>query len=73
MTLENLYAKFKDHVGNSMGKWVFRYQLDTDESSDQTEQMHRMIFVLGFYGPVNPMGSCQAQSVLPNHTFTGQA
>ena len=29
-------------------------------------------FVLRFYGPVNPMGSCRAQC-LPNHTFTGQA
>ena len=32
-----------------------------------------LIFVLRFYGPVNPMGSCRARSVLPNHTFTGQA
>ena len=30
------------------------------------------LFVLQFYGPVNPMGSCRARSV-PNHTFTGQA
>ena len=30
------------------------------------------LFVLRFYEPVNPMGSCQARSVyLP--TFTGQA
>ena len=28
-------------------------------------------FVLRFYGPVNPMGSCRARSVY--HTFTGQA
>ena len=31
------------------------------------------LFVLRFYGSVNPMGSCRAWSVLPNHTFTGQA
>ena len=31
------------------------------------------LFVLRFYDPVNPMGSCQAWSVLPNYTFTGQA
>ena len=31
------------------------------------------LFVLRFHGPVNPMGSCRAQSSLPNHTFTGQA
>ena len=30
------------------------------------------LFVLRFYGPVNPMGSCQARSVLPNQTLTGQ-
>ena len=28
------------------------------------------VFVLRFYGPVNPMGSCRARSVyLANHTF----
>ena len=31
-----------------------------------------VLFVLRFYGPVNPMGSCQAQSVYLT-TFTGQA
>ena len=32
------------------------------------------LFVLRFYGPVKPMGSCRARSVsLPSHTFTGQA
>ena len=31
------------------------------------------LFVLKFYGPVKPMGSCRARSVLPNHIFTGQA
>ena len=30
----------------------------------------RHLFVLKFYGPVNPMGSCQAQS---DYLFTGQA
>ena len=30
------------------------------------------LFVLGFYGPVNPMGSCRARSVYLT-TFTGQA
>ena len=29
------------------------------------------LFVLRFYGPFNPMGSCRARSVY--HTFTGQA
>ena len=27
------------------------------------------LFIMSFYGPVNSMGSCGAQS---NHTFTGQ-
>ena len=31
------------------------------------------LFVLRFYGPVNPMGSCSSAVSLPNHTFTGQA
>ena len=31
------------------------------------------LFVLQFYGPVNPMGSCRARSRLPSHTFTGEA
>ena len=31
------------------------------------------LFVLRVYVQVNPIGSCGAQSVLPNHTFTGQA
>ena len=31
------------------------------------------LFVLKFYGPVKPMGSCLARSVYPNRTFTGQA
>ena len=31
------------------------------------------LFVLRFYSQVNPMGSCRAQSVLPNHMFTAQA
>ena len=31
------------------------------------------LFVLRFYGSVNPMGSCLAWSVYLNHTFTGQA
>ena len=30
------------------------------------------LFVLRFYGPVNPMGSCQVRSVYLT-TFTGQA
>ena len=30
------------------------------------------LFVLRFYGPVNPMSMSSAVS-LPNHTFTGQA
>ena len=29
-----------------------------------------ILFVLRFYGPVNPMGSCRARSI---YTFTGQA
>ena len=36
------------------------------------------LFVLRFYGPVNPMGSypngvISSAASLPNHTFTGQA
>ena len=31
------------------------------------------LFVLRFYGPVNPIRSCQARSVLPNHMCTGHA
>ena len=36
-------------------------------------KMYRLycLFVLRFYGPVNPMGLCRAR--LPNHTFTGEA
>ena len=30
------------------------------------------LFMLRFYGPVNPMGSCQARSIYLT-TFTGQA
>ena len=30
------------------------------------------LFVLRFYGPLNPMGSCRAVG-LPNHTITRQA
>ena len=33
---------------------------------------HIEMFVLKFYGPVNPMGSCRARSVYLT-TFTGQA
>ena len=32
----------------------------------------KVLFVLRFYGPVKPMGSCRARC-LPNHTFTGHA
>ena len=39
--------------------------------------MHHLwfcLFVSRFYSPVNPVGSCRAQSVrLSNHPFTGQA
>ena len=31
------------------------------------------LFVLRFYGPVNPMGVMSSAVSLPNHTFTGQA
>ena len=31
------------------------------------------VFVLRFYGPVNPMGVISRLVSLPNHTFTGQA
>ena len=31
------------------------------------------LFVLRFYGPVNPMGVMSSVVNLPNHTFTGQA
>ena len=57
--------------------WIIPgYILDTKffihKDSDQTVRMHRLIlvtngctclFVLRFYSPVNPMGSCRAQSV----------
>ena len=36
------------------------------EGTDETVQMHTSepcLFVLRFYGPVNPMGSCRAWSV----------
>ena len=32
-----------------------------------------VLFVLRFYGPVNPMGVMSSAVSLPNHTFTGQA
>ena len=31
------------------------------------------LFVLRFYGPVNPIGVMLSMVSLPNHTFTGQA
>ena len=31
------------------------------------------VFVLRFYGPVNPVGVMSSAFSLPNHTFTGQA
>ena len=31
------------------------------------------LFVLRFYGSVNPMGSCRARSICLANTFTGQA
>ena len=31
------------------------------------------LFVLRFYGPVNPTGVMLSAVSLPNHTFTGQA
>ena len=34
-----------------------------NEGSDQTAWMFVCLFVLRFYGPVNPMGSCRVQSV----------
>ena len=34
---------------------------------------HVCLFVLRFYSPFNPMGSCRAPVSLPNHTFIGQA
>ena len=40
---------------------------------DECTDPRTRLFVLRFYGPVNPMESCRARSVLPNHTFTGQA
>ena len=46
-----------------------------NEGSDQTEQMCRLIyclFVLRFYGPVNPMGSCRARSVYQTTGLLGR-
>ena len=31
------------------------------------------LFVLRFYGPINPMGSCQGRSAYLSTRFTGQA
>ena len=37
------------------------------------DQSSLLVFVLRFYGLVNPVGSGRATVSLPNHTITGQA
>ena len=45
---------------------LFCTEIDISKVSELKEEMHMhevCLFVLRFYGPVNPMGSCQARSV----------
>ena len=55
-------------------KWLLKSQAD-DKADDNCcdWRFKGYLFVLKFYGPVNPMGSCSSAVSLPNHTFTGQA
>ena len=36
---------------------------DTNASTKYYQNMSNCLFVLRFYGPINPMGSCRARSV----------
>ena len=57
----------------------FSKKINIDISDESQKKKNRktktsFVFMLRFYGPVNPMRSCRAPRVsLPNHTFTGQA
>ena len=81
-----IYSKFKDtltayHTGPKIQKspvhnlvmWLkFIGRAENSVDPDQTFLYKAQLFVLRFYGPVNPMGSCQARSVYVT-TLTGQA
>ena len=43
------------------------------ENGQRVVKVKVCLFVLRFYGPVNPMGVMSSPVSLPNHTFTGQA
>ena len=46
---------------------------EISRSHKRDVRTNKCLFVLRFYGPVNPMGSCLAGSVYLRHSFTGQA
>ena len=61
------------HISHLRTHKLTLHASDQDWSlSVMTDEGKSSLFLLRFYGPVNPMGSCRAFS-LPNHTFTGQA
>ena len=41
--------------------------------ADIVDKQGKILFVLRFFGPVNPMGVMSSAVSLLNHTFTGQA
>ena len=62
----------EDALCPESANWSDRICSDRHSWQAVNSNKYICLFVLRFYGPVNPMGSYREVS-LPNHTFTGQA
>ena len=53
----------KKDVGLLKNTFVRQFRLDLTKYESKDNFYFRSLFVLRFYGPVNPVGSCPAESV----------